>query len=192
MLRADRTAFDRGNLGFGSGEVGLGLAHVVIGLPCFGAGGLCRGKRVLGGFIGGDLVGGGALLQGNSIGDRVERLRRVGGRVGFGRRGGCYRRGRVPMLASSTDASGRGGLLTGGGRLHLRQRQKAMGELDWLHVARRDDDAGAHLGHAVELRRETGRKANATVRGRIARHDAGVHGNSGPGDALHDGIGAPE
>ena len=66
---------------------------------------------------------------------------------------------------------GGGGLLTGG-RLHLRQWQKAMGELDRLDVARRDDDAGAHLGHAVELRREAGREADATVRGRIARHDA--------------------
>ena len=108
---------------------GLGLAHVVDGLARFGAGRLGGGERILGGLIGDDLVGRGALLEGRRVGDRVEQC------GGLGRRGGASGTAAVvivdacvPMLASSTGAGGSRRLLAagrhGGRRLHLRQRQQ--------------------------------------------------------------------
>ena len=97
-------------------------------------------------------------LSGAAARRRRGRLRHRGG--GHGR---CLR-----AHAGELDpgVGGSRGLLAGrhgGSRLHLRQRQQRVRELDRRDVARRDDDAGAHLGHAEELRREAGGKADATV-----------------------------
>ena len=155
--RGGDTRVDRGDRRLRGRHGGLRLAHVLDGLTRFGAGSLGNGEGILGGLVGDGLVGDGTLLERGGVGDRVERRGGIGRRGHLGHRGGGHRRclrshagefdrrrRREPQLAGRRPACG--------SRLHLRQRQQRVGELDRRDVARRDDDAGAHLGHAEELR----------------------------------------
>ena len=61
-----------------------------------------------------------------------------------------------------------------------------MREGGWRHLARRHDDARAHLGPAIHLHRERHRHSDTAMRRRIARQYAGMHRNTRPRDPLHE------
>src|SRR6516164_7500745 len=54
-------------------------------------------------------------------------------------------------------------------------------------LAWRDEHPRAHLGPVPHLHRKRRRHANAAMRRRITRQNARMHGDTGPGDALHVG-----
>ncbi len=72
-------------------------------------------------------------------------------------------------------------------RRHGRARQRRMLDVEYGGIVGHDDHARADSGHAPQLHGEVMRQADAAVRGRIARHDAGVQRHPRPGDALHVG-----
>ena len=72
-----------------------------------------------------------------------------------------------------------------GDRHRLLRDEQGMRETGRRHFAGRDDDARAHLGPVPHLDGKRHRHADAAVRRRITRQDAGMHRDTGPGDALH-------
>ena len=69
-----------------------------------------------------------------------------------------------------------------------REREQARaGDFGKRDVVLRDDHARADLGDAPQPLRELARQADAAVRGRTAGHDALMHRDTRPGDALHVG-----
>ena len=91
-----------------------------------------------------------------------------------------------PCRLFTAGASVFGSSAISGLRHDLLRHQQRMRETGRRHLAGRDDDARAHLGPVPHLRGKRHRHADAAVRRRIARQDAGMHRDARPGDALHE------
>src|SRR5262249_42741119 len=72
------------------------------------------------------------------------------------------------------------------GRLALDREQVLVRNRNRRDVAVGDDDAHAELGDAPHLPGERAREADAAVRCRRVRDHAFVHGDTRPGDPLHE------
>ena len=186
--RQQRRRLKGGELGLSGPESGHSLIDVVHRLMGLGSRGLRRPQGVLGGLIGRGLARQRALLERLGILDRVEQLR--GGRgasLRLLRRRGAHRR----CFADACELTGvdKGSTLLAGKHLRSRpqlgHRQEGAGDFDRGRVTPRDHDAVSDLRHAPELLGEPISKPDATMRGRIARDHAQMHGNAGPRDALH-------
>jgi hypothetical protein len=163
----------------GSGRVdglerALGVLRLRIGLR------LCGFRRGQG--LGGGL-GVASLLGGRAPG--------LGGfAAGSLSLGGLGRRGRLQELQvlGRADRRGASGALAtrkvdaGGGRLE-KLRVVELGQAD---VVAHDQHAHADVGQVEQALGEVHRHAHAAVRSGIARQDAGVQRDAGPGDALHE------